>query len=180
MDRGLGRVVALAAAAAVVAVVAVAGCRDGEQGGGERGGADDEAVHERVTELAERSGHGDPSGVELPPVPDGAARDWLVGEGAPAAALVTHTRPLLVDDGAEACPAVAGDLDRVGSPEAILTAAAGIPDEVTSELFVDLQAATGRALTACADAEAFDAALADFAWQWALADRRLGDLGVAT
>ena len=130
-----------------------------------------------VVAIAVGAGLEDPAAVELPPAADGdELRVWLEGEGAPVA-LVVATEPLW-RDGQGACDRVAVVLDEAGSPEAMLAAASAVPEEVTRELLVDLHAATVRLLASCEDSATFASQVREFAWQWALAERRLDELGV--
>ena len=173
--------------AVVAAMVVMSTCSSADPGSSQEsvhstvetteGLASSTSVAVDLAELATRSGNGDPTEVILPVAPDNAAREWLDGDGASAARLVSVTEPLW-SVGASACAEVAAELDALGSPEELLAASSATPDPVTSELLIALHAATGRALTACLDEDEFARAVNDFAWQWALADRRLDELGV--
>lgn len=129
-----------------------------------------------LDELVAASGLGDPATIEIP-APDGETRAWLEQEGAAAVELVTATEALWAT-GAAACEPVAEALDAAGDPGAIAGAAAGSPDHPTQDILLGLQTATEVALGACAAPEAFETARAELAWQWALADRRLAEIGI--
>ena len=131
----------------------------------------------RLEELIEVSGLEDPAVIKVPPAGDGETVNWLNGEGAAAVGLVTASEDLWAE-GEPACESTAEALEAVGTPEQILVAAAGTPDEPTREILVNLHRFTGDTLTACADAEAFEPAVAQLAWHWAIADQRLEQLGV--
>lgn len=124
---------------------------------------------------------GDVAAVELPPVDNIAGtRAWLTGEGAPATALVTATNGLW-RTGATACTEVTGRLAAAGSPQAVLDAALATPDLGTAELLVDLHAALADLLRTCDaadDGDEFADRQSAFAWQWALAQRRLEEVGI--
>lgn len=133
---------------------------------------------QRLTERAAAAGLGDVSAVSMPPVTDtGETVNWLRGAGTSAVAMVDASDDLW-RDGSSACNAVAGQLETAGTPSQVQAAAAGVPDEATREVLVDLQASIASALRACNDPAGFDPAVSQFAWQWALADRRLHELGV--
>lgn len=120
---------------------------------------------------------GDPAEVELPVVETSETLVWLEGDGATAARMVQVSEPLL-SAGSASCDAVAGGLDDLGSPAEVLGAAAETPDPVTSEILVSLHRLLGEVLGSCDDEAAFGDAAADFSWQWALAARRLEEIGV--
>ena len=126
--------------------------------------------------LVKAADHGDPSEISLPEG-DAATVAWLTGDGSPAVGLIGASEQLW-KEGASACAAAAGQLDAVGTPAELLAAASGTPELATRDILVELHAALGRLLATCDDAQAFVTAQADFAWQWALADRRLTELGV--
>ncbi len=163
----------------VVCLTLAAACSSDEPvGNGSGSSSTSEAAQVAdLNALVEESGFGDPDAVELPG-PDDAnpVVAWLEGEGSPAVALVIDSERLW-SEGMAACEAVAEELD-ANTPEEVVAAASSTPDEVTSEILVGLHTATGAALGACADAATFEIAVAELAWQWALADRRLDELGV--
>lgn len=175
----------LAVAAGAVAVVAALGVGAAM----EWGGSDDQprvnpsrtptTVRAGVdlTDLIDASGFGDPSAVEIPPVADGSTLVWLEGDGQAAVGLVTETTRLWAD-GAPSCDEVADALDALGTPEDIAGAAAQTPDGPTQEILLGLHAVAGSALRSCDDPAAFDAARPQLGWQWALADRRLTEIGI--
>ncbi len=130
----------------------------------------------QLAKLVEASGHPDPSDISLPDGDD-ATKAWLNGDGAPVVAILAASQPLW-KEGRTACASVAKSLDDVGTPTDVMSAASATPEAATRDILVELHATLGRLLATCNDEQAFAAALADFAWQWALADRRLTDLGV--
>lgn len=130
-----------------------------------------------LADLVKASGFGDPATIELPPIADDSTLTWLEGDGAAAVALVTATARLWAE-GTSACEAVAEALDAIGTPEDIAGAAAETPDGPTQEIFLGLHTATGSALSACEDPVVFEAARAELGWQWALAERRLTEIGI--
>ncbi|HMS12397.1 MAG TPA: hypothetical protein PKD80_04800 [Microthrixaceae bacterium] len=140
-------------------------------------GADTTAADERLQELVAASDLGDPAVVEVPAPTSGDATQWLNGEGGTATQLVAISRDLWLR-GAPACPDVAEELDALATPEEVLAAAAGTPDEPSRDVLVNLHRAVSQALAACADVGELDAMLPSLAWQWALADDRLDALGV--
>lgn len=127
--------------------------------------------------LAVAAGLGDPGDVDVPVPADDRTRVWLTGEGDAAAQMIPNTE-LLWAQGAGACAAVADALDEAGSPEDILAAAGGTPHEPTRELLVSLHTLIGSTLGSCADAGAFEEEVAVFAWQWAVTERHLREIGV--
>ena len=165
---------------AVILIVVMGACSG--DGGGQSGPSADTVSgdDEALAELVDASANGDPAAVELPaPDDESAVVAWLVGDGASAVGLLTSS-DLLWQEGRRVCDDVAESLDDVGSPETMLAAASATPDPVTSDVLVGLYATVERVLGLCPDdsGSSFDSALADFAWQWALADRRLDELGV--
>lgn len=131
----------------------------------------------RLAALIDASGLGDPSDVIVPAPTGTDAQAWLNDGGAKAVQLVRVTDALWIK-GLEACATTAKSLDEIGTPEDVLAAAAGTPDVPTQEILVNLQRSTGDTLSTCSDAGAFDEALPEFVWNWALARDRLKDLGV--
>lgn len=87
-----------------------------------------------------------PDSVALPPPPDDAAptADFLNGaEGKLIVDALEATEPLEGEFDVGTCTTVSRRLDAIGSPTAIFTAAAGVPDGPTSEMAVyHLTAAT--------------------------------------
>lgn len=167
--------VALAALVAVIAVMMVLVFRgnDGDESAGDRASNADTARLQALVEAAELQ---DPARVELPPSSEESA-EWFESDGEVAVAFVEATRPLWVDAGID-CDALGAALDELAEPEELMGISAEAPDEGSRELFIDLHAATVRALGACQQNEVEDRVLGEFAWQWALADRRLDELGV--
>ena len=129
-----------------------------------------------LAELVLAAGLGDPMTISIP-APGGDAKAWLEGDGAPAAELVETTQ-ILWRSGAGECESVVVALDGLGTPDAVAAATAGTPDGPTQEILLGLQTATESALRACGDPGAFESARAELAWQWAIADRRLNEIGV--
>lgn len=129
-----------------------------------------------LTDLVGASGLGDPAIVEIP-APEGDSKAWLTGEGAAAVEIVSAAQPLW-ERGSEACEPATVALDAIGTPEAVTAAAAGTPDGPTREILLGLEIAVETALRACGEPGSFEDARAELAWQWALADRRLDEVGV--
>lgn len=166
-------VVVIVVAVAVVAGVAVwfvAGSEDDAPAVEGNRRSDDEAA--RLSALVREAGLEDPAKVELP-ADDDASAGWFESDGALLVAFVEETKVLWVDPDVD-CDSLGGTLDGLGEPEEVAGVSASVPDEVSRELFVDLYASTVRAMDACQDGRE----LGEFAWQWALADRRLDELGV--
>lgn len=128
-------------------------------------------------ELIEASGFGDPAAIEIPDADNDAVAAYLAGDGAPLLTLRADIAPLLVNGSptVEDCETLASELANGPSPEDLMTAATGVPDEPTRDLLTTLVAATPRALAACGDADL--APRAELAWQVAVLDRRLADIG---
>lgn len=160
-------VVAVASAAAVWFVV---GSDDDAPAVESDRSSTDEAA--RLRELVRQAGLEDPAEVELPDGDDGSA-EWFESEGSVLVAFVEDTKVLWVDADVD-CDSLGGTLDELGEPEDVIGASASVPGAVSQELFVDLYASTIRAMETCQDGRE----LGEFAWQWALADRRLDELGV--
>ena len=68
----------------------------------------------------------------------------------------------------------------VESPDAILAAAEGVPDAATNDILEGLVFASIRLIGECNDGAVTDQRVGDFAWQRALAVRRLTEIGVIT
>ncbi len=98
---------------------------------------------------------------------------WLTGDGAAAVEIVVLSAPLWNDD--PDCVAIAASLRSAATPAEARTAALGTPDELTAEILAAAIATVIRALTAC-DPAADEHAQG--AWHWALAYRRLAEIGV--
>ena len=119
-----------------------------------------------IAAYALEAGFGDPLAVDIPPPEDAAA--------VAAVGLVTETAPLFIDNDTD-CVAVAQRLERLGSPRELLQAVQGIPDEATSQTLAALHSSILIALSACGQGTV---AAAEHAWQWAVAHKRLRDVGV--
>lgn len=132
---------------------------------------------ERLQALLERTDWDDPDEGEIPVVDNDETRSWLEGEGSGVVAMVDGSEDLW-STGVAGCEATADVLDAIGTPEELLAAAAGTPDGPTSDILVNLYSSTIQTLAACAEPDDFEEAVAPFAWHWAVADRRLEDLGV--
>ena len=127
-----------------------------------------------ITAYALEAGFGDPLAVDIPPPADAAAvAAWLAGDGAAAVGLITETAPLFTDSEPD-CVAVAQRLERLGSPQELLEAVQGTPDEPTSQMLSALHSSILITLSECAQGTP---AGAEHAWQWAVAHKRLGEVG---
>ena len=171
----VGCVRAVVVAAVMVSVVAAGACSRSEKPETKTLATVDRSA--RLEELVADSGLEEPGEIEVPGPEGTDARDWLEGEGSSAVLLVAITEELWVM-GEEECADTVDALDGVGTPEELLAAAAGTPDAPTQEILVNLHQSTGATLAACGDKERFDDAVAELAWNWALADDRLEELGV--
>jgi hypothetical protein len=160
-------VVAGAVSAGVAWFIVVA---DEESSAVDNGRSGDDAA--RLQSLVRQAGLEDPGEVELP-VAVGATAEWFESDGALLVEFVEQAKMLWADPEVE-CDALGGVLDESGGPGAVAGMSASVPDEVSRELFIDLYASTLRAMEACQVGQE----LGEFAWQWALADRRLDELGV--
>lgn len=132
---------------------------------------------ERLDALLAQTGWDDPNAGEIPAAENEETRSWLDGEGSGAVGLVDQSEDLWLT-GIDSCETVPEALETIGSPEELLAAAAGTPDGPTSDILVNLYSSTIQTLGTCSDAAAFEGAVAEFAWHWAVADRRLDELGV--
>ena len=127
-----------------------------------------------IAVYALEAGFGDPLAVDIPPPADAAAvAAWLAGDGAAAVGLITETAPLFTDSEPD-CVAVAQRLERLGSPLELLKAVQGTPDEPTSQTLSALHSSILTTLSECAQGTP---ASAEHAWQWAVAHKRLGEVG---
>ena len=134
-----------------------------------------------VAVAALEAGVGDPLEVEMPPADFAETKAWLQGDGSPAVSMVTETATLWADEPPD-CVAVAQRLEESGTPNEMLQAAVGTPDEVTAEILASLRTAVMVALSRC-DPSASEVGLdqpetAEAAWQWTVAYRRLVRVGV--
>ena len=132
------------------------------------------AVAVLVDEVAAGAGFGDPYEVELAVVAASEAAVWLQGDGAAVVGVVVESAPLWAT-GDPDCAAVARGLDRLGSPAEIRQAALATPDPVTAEVLAAALSSVVMALGVC---DLGDPAMAEHAWQWSVAHRRLVELGV--
>ncbi len=124
--------------------------------------------------VAGGAGLADPQAEEFPEVDVSGTVEWLAGSGAAAVGLVTATAELWTDSDPD-CVAVASQLDRLGTPEEIRRAVLATPDPVTAEVLLGLHAEVLASLSVCGRN---DLLRAEGAWQWAVAHRRLVELGV--
>ena len=127
-----------------------------------------------VDEVAAGAGFGDPYEVELPVVAASEAVVWLEGGGASVVALVAESAQLWATEDPD-CAAVARRLDGLGSPAEIRQAALATPDPVTAEVLAAALSSVVMALGVC---DLDDPAMAEHAWQWSVAHRRLVEFGV--
>lgn len=170
--------------AAVVVGVLLVGRGDSDADEATRPSTESEGRHddvdrtERLETLLARTGWDDPDAGEIPAADDDETKAWLEGEGSGAVGLVVESE-VLWSTGIESCEATADSLESIGSPEELLAAAAGTPDGPTSDILVNLYSSTAQTLAECNDPAVFEDAVAEFAWHWAVADRRLDELGVA-
>lgn len=126
--------------------------------------------------VATSSGLSDPSGIEAPEPTDVAATvAWLNGEGRDAVAVVTVTDGWWRDHRGR-CDSTIQRLEAIGTPEQVQEAAAGVDDDVTAEMLLGLITLVSLAADACGGSD--PEAVAEFAWQWSMAARRLDTLGV--
>lgn len=131
-------------------------------------------------DLIAASGFGDPGAVDIPdPVDPAATVDYLNGPGATLLTFREQIQPLLdnQDPTRADCTALADELENGPSPEDLLGAATETPDEPTRDLLTTLVTATPRALASCGTDDL--APRAELAWQVAVLDRRLAELGIA-
>ena len=161
---------------AAMAVVLTASCACEQEPPAPESASD---VDARLQGLIDISGLPDPFSSPLPPVADGSSRDWLSNDGGAAVDVVAVARSLWVG-GASECARVGSDLDALGDVEEFIGVAARTPDEPTGEMLVNLRQVTAAAVRDCADPVAFEPLVAEVAWYWAVADRRLRELGVET
>lgn len=133
---------------------------------------------EALDELIEMSGLDDPRRIDLPMRNEPELRGWLESDGASLIAVVTITEAIWAD-GDESCRQVATDLDGTGSPADLLEIAAATPDASAREVMISLHRVLASVLSECADDDVDPMVLAEFAWQWSLADSLLEDLEVA-
>lgn len=143
----------------------------------------------------------DPTAVEVPVVEDSAAfGDWWVSPEGEAADVLMDAGERLWLLGERACPEVLAELESVGSPEEVLVAVLGAPDEEAADLLSSVHRVTVAATSVvCAayvepvpadeassarspgasppagagEPVSADAALAELVWQWTVADRFL-------
>lgn len=123
-------------------------------------------------------GLADPASVELPAAPDDAAAtlDFLNGpEGSALLRAVEITGSLGEVTSASGCKALLGRLDEAGSPTALFTAAAGIPDRATGEMAEHHLVAAASYLGRCIAGDEADPEEADFTAE--VLRRRLEQLG---
>ena len=146
--------------------------REDRVGADEGGSLAEQALDVGV--VARGAGLGDPWEEEFPELDVTGTIAWLTGAGAAAVGLVVETAELWTAEEPD-CAAVAGRLDRLGSPGELLEAAVKTPDPVTAEVLLGLRAAVLSSLAAC---DVDDSRHAMNAWQWAVAHRRLVELGV--
>ena len=99
---------------------------------------------------------------------------WLEGGGASVVALVAESAQLWATEDPD-CAAVARRLDGLGSPAEIRQAALATPDPVTAEVLAAALSSVVMALGVC---DLDDPAMAEHAWQWSVAHRRLVEFGV--
>lgn len=94
-----------------------------------------------------------PETVELPPLPEDVAPTamYLAGpDGARLAQFREGLDPLLGPDPAvAACEAAVGALDKIGTPDQLFAAAAGVPDPATADMAVNHLAVASRFLGRC-------------------------------
>jgi hypothetical protein len=133
----------------------------------------------RLQDLLAASGLPDPFSSSLPPVADGASQAWLSNGGGKAVGVLPVARALWVG-GASECARLESDLNAIGDVEEFIMVAASTPDEPTGEMLINLRQVTAAAIRACTDPAAFEPLVAEVAWYWTVADRRLRELGVET
>ena len=131
-----------------------------------------------LDDLIEMTGLDDPDRIDLPLRNEPELREWLESDGASLVEVVTITAEIWAgSDGS--CRQVATDLDRVGSPTELLGIAAATPDASAREVMISLHRALASVLSECTGDAIDPIVLAEFAWQWSLADSLLEDLEVA-
>lgn len=187
----MNRTKAIVAAAAAVVVLAIAAfVAFGRGGNGDGSSAARPASTGSTTtsaqaapvddDLVAASGFGDPGDVEVPPVaePD-AVVSYLTGEAAPLLEFRSAVQPLISEEPVTAagCADLAADLDEGPKPEMLLAMATETPDGPTGDLLAALVSGTPAALQTC---DGDGAARAELAWQAAVLDARLHDLGLTS
>lgn len=108
----------------------------------------------------------DPTKVPLPE-PSAEFAAWVDGPGTPVddlqAAVIT-----VLENPAAGCDELAGRFETTTAPDDLVALAQDAPGDVGSELIVSEVFATGRVLSACADPDSREAAVAELAYQWAV------------
>lgn len=131
--------------------------------------------------MVERAGHGDPETIDLPAPADSGdiTAYFATASGETFLAFLDATEALWLEGG-EGCRDTLEAMAAVESPDAILAAAEGVPDAATNDILEGLVFASIRLIGECNDGAVTDQRVGDFAWQRALAVRRLTEIGVIT
>lgn len=131
--------------------------------------------------MIERAGHGDPETVDLPALeePDDVTGYFATDSGETFLAFLDATEALWLEGG-DGCDDTLEAMAAVESPDAILAAAEGVPDAATNDILEGLVFASVRLIGECNGGAVTDQRVGDFAWQRALAIRRLTEIGVTT
>lgn len=111
------------------------------------------------------------------PFPEGSVAEATVmlleGEAAPLTEFVGVVG-LLWDDGGVGCEGLVSSLEALPGPAELSALGWSLPDQVARDVLTNLVAVTVDYVAECPD----DEALAEVGWQWSVAVRRLGELGV--
>jgi hypothetical protein len=129
--------------------------------------------------MIERAGHGDPETVDLPALEesDDVTGYFATDSGETFLRFLEATEALWMEGG-EGCDATLEAVASVEAPDAVLAAAEGVPDDATGDILEGLVSASIRLIGECNAGAVSDQRVGDFAWQRALAMRRLTEIGV--